>query len=133
MEIIAVTPNDIVISTTTDGNAITGQQYGVTCTVLYPEGLTSPINIDWYGPEGLLSNGGGIVTGATLSHPSNITTTLMFNPFRTSHSGRYSCRATILSQSPPYNISKIADVDIIATGKNNENFRLVILSYIYFP
>ena len=68
------------------------------------------------------------MTGATLSQPSNITTTLMFNPFLTSHNGHYSCRATILTQIPPYNTSKIADVDIIATGKNDESSRLVILN-----
>lgn len=113
---LTVSPDDVVISATSGGSAVTGQRYEITCTVQYPEGLSSP-SINWYGPDGSVSSGEGILVGATLSQQTNATSTLTFAPFRTVHSGRYSCSVDITSQSLPYNISKTANVDIIATGE----------------
>lgn len=100
-----------------DGAPVVGQQYGVSCTVLFSEGITSSILVEWYGIGGLLSTGNGVTIRNSQLAQSNITSRLVFSPFRTIHGGRYSCRVTIMSQAPPFNVSKAADIDIIATGE----------------
>lgn len=110
--------NEITVTATADGTPAVGQQYRVSCTVLFPEGITDPIVVEWYGPDGgRLTDGNGVTIGSTLASLSNVTSSIEFNPFRTVHGGRFSCRATVMSQAPPFNISKTADVDIIVTGK----------------
>lgn len=109
--------NEITVIATADGTPAVGQQYRVSCTVLFPEGITDPIVVEWYGPDGRLADGNGVTIGSTLASLSNVTSSIEFNPFRTVHGGRFSCRATVMSQAPPFNISKTADVDIIVTGK----------------
>ena len=94
-----------------------GRSYRITCTVLFPEGIIDPITIEWFGPEGRISNGDGIMIGATVTSPGNITNSLVFNPFRSIHGGQFSCKALITSQTPPFNISKAANVDIVEAGK----------------
>lgn len=106
--------NEVIVSTTTDGLPIVGQQYRISCTILVPEGITNPIAVQWYGSGERLSNTSDITIGEPLTtSQANITSNLVLDPFRTSHGGQFSCRATILSQTPPFNISKTADIDIV--------------------
>ena len=84
--------------------------------VLFPEGITNPVVVQWFGSDGRLSNGSGLTIGETLTSPMNVTSRLEFNPFRTVHGGRFSCRATITSQTPPFSIAKSTEVDIVAGG-----------------
>jgi hypothetical protein len=100
-----------------------GQRYRISCEALFPDGITSPILVEWHGSDGLISNGSGITVGSTLASQRNITTFLEFNPFRTAHGGRFSCRATIMSLTPPFNISKTAGVDIVVGGKFHMQMR----------
>ena len=125
---VAVPLNEIVVSTITDGSSIIGQQYRIFCTVLFPEGLTNPITVQWYGSEGLVSNSSGITIGDTLTSQSNFTSVLEFNPFRRVHGGRYSCRAMLMTQALPFNILKTADINIIIGGES-----VVIQQYILIP
>ena len=115
---VAVPLNEIVVLSTTDGSSIVGEQYRIFCTVLFPEGLTNPITVQWYGSEGLVSNGSGITIGDTLTSQSNITSVLEFSPFHRVHGGRYSCRAMLMTQAPPFNIIKTADIIIITGGES---------------
>ena len=110
--------NEITVSAVTEGTPIAGQQYNISCIVLFPVGITNPIVIQWYDSEGPLSNGSGISVGDTQTSQNNSTRKLEFNPFRTVHGGRFTCRATVMSQAPPFNISKNADVDIIVGGES---------------
>lgn len=103
--------DEIVVSVADEGTPVVGQPYMITCTVLFPEGITNPI-IEWFGPEGIISNGYGITAS-----PGNTTSSLEFNPFRSIHGGQFSCRASITSTTPPFNISKAANIDIVEAGE----------------
>ena len=104
------------VSSTTEGAAIAGQQYRIVCTVAFPTGLTNPITVQWYGLDGRISSGGGITLGDTLMSATNITSSLEFDPLRTSHGGQFSCRATLTSSAPPYSLTRSVDVDILVEG-----------------
>ncbi len=99
-----------------DGIPIVGQPYRISCIVLVPEGITNPVGVEWHNSEGRLSNSSDITVGQTVYTQSNITSSLVLNPFRTTHEGRFSCRATLITQTPPFNVSKTADVNIIVGG-----------------
>ena len=114
---IAVPLNEIVVSAVAEGISVVGQQYRVLCNVLFPEGIVNPITVEWYDSEGLISNGSGITIGPILTSQSNLTSVLEFNPFRTAHGGRFSCRATVTTQTPPFNVSKSSEVDVIVGGE----------------
>ena len=116
--------NAITVTVTGNGTPVVGQLYGISCTVLYPDGITSPIMVEWYGPEGRLVNGSGITIGSVLASQGNTTSNLEFSPFRVVHGGRFSCRATTISLAPPFNISKSADINIVVTSK----FKCVFLA-----
>ena len=109
--------DDVQVSAVTEGVPIAGQQYRIICMVIFPIGLTNPITVQWYGSNGLItSSGGGIILGETLTSATNITSSIEFNPLRTSHGGQFSCRATITSSAPPYNLTRSVDVDILVQG-----------------
>lgn len=89
----------------------------ITCVVVYPEGLTNPVVVEWYDSNGLLSSENAISVSDPLMSEANITSVLEFNPFRIAHAGQFSCRATFMSQAPPFNISKTSEIDIIVGSK----------------
>ena len=112
----AVPLNEITISTTTDGTGIIGQNYRITCIVLFPRGLIHPMDVNWSDQNGLLSSGNEITVTNSLVSDENITSVLEFNPFRTAHGSQFSCKAMLMSQAPPFNISKVSQVTIIVGG-----------------
>ena len=101
----------------TQGEPIAGKQYTIFCTVIFPVGLTSPIFVQWYNSSGLISNSSEITVGAPLTSESNITSSIRFNPLRTSHGDQFSCRAAVTSPAPPFSLTKSANVDIIVEGE----------------
>lgn len=112
--------DDVQVSAMTEGVATAGQQYRIICMVMFPLGLTNPVTVQWYGSNGLIaSNGGGITLGETLAYATNITSSLDFNPLRTSHGGQFSCRATVTSSAPPFNLIRSVNVDISVGGGLN--------------
>lgn len=106
------------MSTTTEGDTIAGEDYRIFCTVLFPIGLTTPIQVGWYGSNGLITGGDGITLGETLISHENITRSLEFSPLRTSHGGQFRCRASVTSSAPPYTFTRSAEVDIIVDGED---------------
>lgn len=108
--------NEVTVSASAEGTPIVGQPYRITCSVLYPEGVTDPI-IEWFDPDGVVSGGSGIIIGEATASPGNTTSSIEFNPFRSVHGGRFSCRASITSTTPPFSISKAANIDIVEAGK----------------
>ena len=117
---VLVPIDDVQLSAMTEGVATAGQQYGIICVVMLPLGLTNPITVQWYGSNGLIaSNGGGITLGETLAYATNITSSLDFNPLRASHGGQFSCRATVTSSAPPFNLIRSVAVDISVEGGLN--------------
>lgn len=107
---------EVTVSTTTEGIPAIGQQYSISCIVLHPEGITNPIAVQWYDSVGPLSDSDGITVGDPVVSPRNITSYLEFSPFRSAHGSQFSCTATIMSQTPPHNFSKTADIDIVPGG-----------------
>lgn len=110
--------SDIVVSTVAEGAPVAGERYRISCEVLFPDGITNPISVEWHDSDGRLSSGIGITIGSTLTSQGNITTFLEFSPFRTVHGGRFSCRAVIMSQAPPFNISRTAEIDLVVGGES---------------
>ncbi len=106
----------MVVSATAEGVPMVGLRHRLYCVILLPDGITSPLVVEWYGSEGRLSSGNEVTIRDIPVSDTNITSVLEFNPFRTAHGGRFSCRATIISQAPPFNISKTAEIDIIVGG-----------------
>ena len=107
----------MIVTATAEGTPIPGQQFRISCVVLYPEGITNPIAVQWYNPEGIISSGDGITVGNPIVSSSNISSYLEFNPFRAAHGSRFSCTATAMSLTPPNNISKTADIDLVIGGE----------------
>lgn len=85
--------------------------------MLFPTEITSPVSVGWYGANGLISSGHGIVVGTTMMSSGNITVSLEFSPLRTAHGGQFSCRATITSNAAPYTYTRSSEVDIIVEGE----------------
>lgn len=73
--------------------------------------------MQWYDSSGPLSSGNGITVGNAITSEANVIIVLDFNPFRTAHGGRFSCRANIMSPAPPFNITKTSEIDIVVGGK----------------
>lgn len=115
--IVLVPIDDVQVTSMTEGEAIAGQQYRLFCTVTFPLGLTNPITVQWYDSNGVVSSGNGITVGGVLMSATNITSSITFNPLRTSHGGQFSCRATITSSAPPYSLTRSVDIDILVAGK----------------
>lgn len=112
---VTVPIDQIRVLTMTEGESIAGQTYLIVCIVLFPSGITNPISVRWYGANGLISSGEGIVVGEIVSS-SNITVSLEFDPLRTAHGGQFSCRVSITSNAAPYTYTRSSEVDIIVEG-----------------
>ena len=108
----------MIVSTAIEGTAVAGGQHRILCMVLFPEGLTNPIVVEWYDSNGLLSNDNDITIGEVLNSDTNITSVLEFELFRTIHGGRFACTASIASPAPPFNISKTSEIDVVVGGEN---------------
>ena len=84
--------------TITPGAAVftAGQSYNLTCTATLENATRTP-TVEWLGPNNNSLHGSSDITvGDTVTvNCSTYTTTLQFTTLRTSHSGQYSCQATL--------------------------------------
>ena len=101
-----------------DTTSVAGQAYSLLCRVTVPDGLMSEPQIVWRSPQGnILSSGGEIIVGnqPVLGNPSRLTTySIQFSPLLTSHSGTYTCLATITSpcQTIQKSVSRTVNVSV---------------------
>ena len=70
------------------GNPTVGQPYNLTCNV---SGVTGTPTVQWVGP----GSSAPIVTGGDFIVSSTSPYTLTINPLRQSHTGQYTCQATV--------------------------------------
>ena len=105
------------MSTTVEGAAIAGQNYSLTCTLELPEGISTPALLQWLDSTGPITNGSGTTVGEPQLAGTTTDITLEFSPLRVSHSGHFTCKATITSPALPYRIVKSAEIDVLAQGE----------------
>ena len=93
-----IVPPDAVTATVSDlGTATAGMTYSLTCTVSKTVGglINSP-TATWTTGGVVVSNGNGITLSNT-TDDMTATSTLTFDPLRTSHEGRFVCGGTLTS------------------------------------
>lgn len=117
MHIIVVSPDEVVVSTTVEGTPVAGQNYSLTCTLELPEGINTPAVLQWLDSNGPVSNGSGTTVGEPQLAGTTAVITVEFSPLRTSHSGHFTCRATVTSPALPYRIVKSAELDVFVQGE----------------
>lgn len=115
ISLFTVPVDRINVFTTSEGETIAGQTYQIVCTALFPTEISGPVSVGWYGTNGPISSGQGIVVGKTTSS-GNITVSLEFSPLRTAHGGQFNCRTTITSNAAPYTYTRSSEIDIIVEG-----------------
>ena len=84
--------------TTSDEEAIIGQDYILTCSVEVVENLVNPvIDVQWLNSsDNEVVSGNGITVGAPVVESGTTTTrNLSFNPLSNSHFGCYTCQGCI--------------------------------------
>ena len=88
-----VTP-DIVIQTS--GTSTAGENYELICTSNIPDGLSGVLIVGW-----------SPIEGGVLQQVATHSSTLMFNPLRSSHERDYTCNATLsLTSATPVTVVK---------------------------
>ena len=92
-------PLDSVTSTVSrSGTARAGMVYNLTCTVSKGEGLLNFPTASWTtGSGGVAVSNGNSITISTSSNGTSTTSTLTFDPLRTSHNGAYMCVGSLNS------------------------------------
>jgi len=63
----------------TEGNAIAGQAYNLTCDVIVPVGMTAPVSVQWQDSSGVISSGSGLTVGETMESGANLSLSLQFS------------------------------------------------------
>ena len=88
----------LTASVSRSGTARAGMVYNLTCTVSKVDGLINSPTATWTTGSGgvAVSNGNG-VTVSTYSDGATATSTLTFDPLRTSHNGAYMCIGSLNS------------------------------------
>ena len=80
-----------MVSVTAGGNPTLGQSYTLTCNVSVASGVTGTPTVQWVGPGSSAS----ITTGGDFTVNSTSPYTLTISTLRQSHTGRYTCQATV--------------------------------------
>ena len=112
----AVVPTVNTITSDT-GPFIAGQSYNLTCTVTL-KNTTRPPTVEWLDPNNNpLHSRSEITVGDTVAvNCSTYITTLHFTRLRISHSGQYSCQATLGA------VNNTASINITVKSKNLPSF-----------
>ena len=79
------------MSITASGNPTLGQSYTLTCNVSVASGVTGTPTVQWVGP----GSSAPFTTGGDFTVSSTSPYTLTISTLRQSHTGRYTCRATV--------------------------------------
>ena len=85
------------------GNTTAGEMYTLSCTATVVENLVVVPNIQWEYSNGSAVDGSTFSLSDMVTSGNTTTHNLTFSPLRTSHGGKYTCRAII--NIPPISIS----------------------------
>ena len=108
-----VPPDQLQVSVSMGGDPIAGQSYILNCTVEFPDGLTTPVEVEWRNLNGRITSGEGITVDDPVTNGNSITLSLLFNPLRMAHGRLFICEATLMSSAPPYILVERGDVEIM--------------------
>ena len=95
---LSTVPSDAVTTTiSSSGTATAGMVYSLTCNVSKTVGgLTNTPTAIWTTGGVAVTNGNGITVSGT-TEDMTVTSTLTFDPLRTSHEGSFVCSGTLTS------------------------------------
>ena len=110
----SVPPNVVTASVSRSGTVRAGMVYNLTCTVSKTVGgLVNSPTATWTTGGVAVSTGNNITVSVTV-RDSSATSTLTFDPLRTSHEASYSCRGTLTSpaREAPLTPSALKDLHV---------------------
>ena len=94
---LSVPPNAITATVRSSGRATAGMVYNLTCNVTkIVNGLINSPTATWTTGGVAITNGSGITVSGTTGD-TTVTSTLTFDPLRTSHEGSFVCSGTLTS------------------------------------
>ena len=97
MSFTSVPPTAITATVSRSGIPRAGTIYNLTCTVTkQQEGLINSPNATWTIGGVAVMSGNGITTSVVSTNTATLST-LIFDPLRSSHNGRYGCCGTLVS------------------------------------
>lgn len=100
LSFLPVPPTVLTASVRSSGTPRTGMIYNMTCMVSKTmNGLINSPTVTWTTGHGgvAVSNRNGITVSTTMVTSDTVTSTLTFDPLKTSHNGGYSCGGTLIS------------------------------------
>ena len=98
---------------------VAGSSFSLSCVAVDSgNGISSTPLIEWTGPNGNpVTNGEGITVGALVNESTVVTQTITYDSIRLSHSGPYTCTATL--DSPALTIPYVAMTSQVVTVSGN--------------
>ena len=85
----------VSVNISSQGIAIAGQRYTVSCTLTKQTALSATPGITWIDPNGVEVT--GLVNSSNTGNTTVYSSLLEFNPLMTSHNGLYTCQVTLTS------------------------------------
>ena len=117
-------PQAPILDIHSSGVSTAGQAYTLTCTATVIENLVVEPALEWLARDRNVVGGNDITVRPSVTMGTNTTLTLIFNPLRTSHGGRYTCRASINIPAISFSNSSEADSDVIVQSKSPETINM---------
>lgn len=108
-----------VITISTEGVEIAGENFGLSCTVTVIDGLTddAALTIFWTDDSGGRLSGGSYGAGTQVPLATTTNLTFSYAPLLTSHGGRYICIANLSVSNLSMNRSASSSIDLTVNSK----------------
>ena len=90
-------PSALIVSVTTVGNSVAGESYELVCTASVIEGIeATPQSLQWLDTDGQqIQSDSDISVGTARFENGAVILPLQFGVLRVSHTGEYTCQATV--------------------------------------
>lgn len=111
--LVTVPDSAVSVSISTNGNTVAGEMYDVLCEAVLEDGIQSTPFLTWLNSDGQqVMSGDGISVGP----PTATSLPLEFSVLRASHSGEYTCQATLYSLALQTPIVTTASISLDVIG-----------------